>query len=198
VTVESNGDITVRYDQSLSPGLNDNTYGTNIVQWPRDHRFGDLTGSDKAQFIFYDRNNVRVLDFTLDYLSTKSGTPSGYASLGPDGGDGRLNAGNRAFILSWDTSLAQNLNLTGFCTGGSCLFGGVNLLLNSPPTVSSSSYTLPAGSPFGAWNFANSYTVRISASAFGAAGFGRVDLGEVHNSPPKAGSNAVIPVPCVP
>jgi hypothetical protein len=105
-------------------------------------------------------------------------------------------SGNRSNILSWDTSIAQNFNNTGFCTAGNCTVGGVNLLLNSPPTISSSSYTLLAGSPFSAWNFTNSYSVRISSAAFGSSGFGRVALGLVHNSPPKVGSNAVNPVPC--
>ena len=195
VTVDpANGDVTVRYDQSR--GLNDNSYGTNIVQWPTSHTFSNLTGSDKAQFMFYDKNGTKVLDFYLDYITTKSGTASGYASLGPDGGDGSMVSGTRSNIKAWTTSLAESLNATGYCISGNCSAGGTNLLVNSPPTVSSSSYDLPAGSPYSSWNFTNSYSVTISSAAFGTSGFGKVALGAVHNSPPKTGSNAVYPVPC--
>jgi hypothetical protein len=193
VTVDSNGDVTVRYDQSR--GLNDNSFGINIVQWPRSHSFNDLLGSDNAQFMFYDKNGSKVLDFYLDYLHAKSGAPSGYASLGPDGGDGSMVSGTRSNILAWTTSLADNLNTTGYCSGGNCSALGTDLLQNSPPTVSSSSYELPAGSPYGSWNFTNSYSVKISHLAF-PTGFGRVAVGVVHDSPPKVGSNAVYPVPC--
>lgn len=191
--VDINGDVTVRYDQSLN--LNDNSYGTNIVNWPRSHSFGDLVGSDKAQFQFRDANGNLVLDFLLDYITAKSGTPSGYASLGVSGGDGRLNAGNAAHILAFDTSLARNLNATGLCTAGNCTVSGVNLLVNSPPADTMYHVLNPV---FGQWNFTNSYSMKISHLAFGAAGFGSVSVGEVHNSPPKTGTNAVLPVPCGP
>jgi hypothetical protein len=38
-----NGDVYVRYDQSR--GLNDNSYGANIVNWPRNHNFSDLAST---------------------------------------------------------------------------------------------------------------------------------------------------------
>ncbi len=193
VTVDAAGDVTVVYDQSRN--LNDNSYGTNIVNWPRDHKFRDLVGSDKAQFIFKDASGRVVLDFLMDYISQKSGTPSGYASLGAAGGEGRVSAGQLSWLLDWDTSLDASLNDTGYCSGGSCMVSGVDLLVNSPPTnPPNTSYNV--GAAFSRWNFTNSYRVKVSRQAFGAAGFGSVEIGEVHNSPPKVGSNAVDPHPC--
>src|SRR5437773_496621 len=52
----------------------------------------------------------------------------------------------------------------------------------------------PAG-----WDYNNSYTVVVSKSAFGAAGFGSVIVPAVHDSPPKIGSNNLItPTNCTP
>ena len=91
--------------------------------------------------------------------------------------------------MAWNTSLAKNLNNTGFCSGGNCTVAGVNLLVNSPPTTCKNNtiacYALPAGSPFGAWDFRNIYTVTVDKKAFGAAGFGSVEIGLLHNSPAK-------------
>jgi uncharacterized repeat protein (TIGR01451 family) len=188
--------VYARLDQSTN--LNDNSYGTNVVQWPGTHTFSNLVGSDKAQFIYKDASGNVALDIYLDYITAKSGTPSGYASLGVSGGEGRVNVGQAAWVVDWNTSLAQDLNDLGFCTGGNCSGGGTNLLVNSPPTVSHDSYTLPAGSPYKGWNFTNSYYAKVSKTAFGANTFGGVSIGLIHNSPAKTGSNAISPVPCVP
>jgi len=83
---------------------------------------------------------------------------------------------------------------------GNCAVLGTNVVVDSPKTVSSSSYTLVAGSPYPNWNFVNSYTVTVKGTAFGS--FTQADLpkmvklGLVHDSPPKAGQNAVYPIPC--
>jgi hypothetical protein len=191
--VDASGDVFVRYDQSRS--VNDNSYGHTIVQWPRNRNFSDLVGSDQARFVFRDRNGTVALDFRLDYISGTSGTPSGYASRGATGGDGRMNVGNAAWILAWQTSLADNLNNHGLCTAGNCTVAGVNLLADSPPA--DTNYNV-LNSVFGAWDFTNSYWVRVSHLAFGATGFGSVAVPEVHNSPSKTGTNLTQPVPCVP
>ncbi|MCP9494371.1 MAG: hypothetical protein MSG64_07950 [Pyrinomonadaceae bacterium MAG19_C2-C3] len=191
VTTLPNGDISVRLDQSRA--INDNSYGANAIGWSRSHTFRDLVGSDKAQFIFRDANGNTVLDFFLDYISLQSGTPSGYESLGPFGGDGRFNFGNAANVLSWNSSLARNLNDTGYCSNGICTVGGVNLLVDSPPADANYNITNPS---LAQWNFTDSYEVIISRAAFGSAGFGSVSLGEVHNSPAKSGDNAITPTPC--
>jgi len=187
------GDILVRYDQFPAP--NDNSYGVNAVGWPNGHTFGNLTGSDKAGIQIKDPNGVVKLSFNMDYLSAKTGTPSGYASLGVTGGDGGMVTGTAAGI-SVTTSLANNLNgvngSAGFCVALNCTVGGVNLLVNSPPTVNNTSYALPAGSPFGAWDFHDTYYAVIKASANPAlAGFNfstwsvEPNLTVLHNSPAK-------------
>ena len=91
----SAGDIGIAYDQFPAP--NDNSYGTNAVGWGR-HTFGfNLTGSDKAGFQVIRPDGTIVLSFNIDTISAKAGTPSGYASLGPFGGDGDIvtNSGRR-------------------------------------------------------------------------------------------------------
>jgi uncharacterized repeat protein (TIGR01451 family) len=181
VSVDANGDVTVRFDQSRE-NANDNSYGVNAIGWPGDHKFSNLTGSDQAEFQFKNASGNVVLRFKLDYLSAKSGTPSGFDTLGVSGGDGGLVSGSASHILSFDTSLAQNLNDTGYCSGGVCSCGGVNLLVNSPVADANYNIQNPACSQ---WNFTNSYFMKISHLAFGALGFGSVTVIDLHNSPAK-------------
>ncbi|MFO1429991.1 MAG: SdrD B-like domain-containing protein [Candidatus Competibacteraceae bacterium] len=198
--VTDNGDntVTVRYVEST--GLNDNTYGTNQVGWGtnapsgKDHTFSNLTGSDSAQFTFFNGSGAKVLDFEVDYISAKTGTPSGYGTLGVSGGDGGMLTGSAGNVLSAMTSLDKSLNSLGLCVAGNCSAGGTNLVVNSPPTTSPTSYTLPAGSPYGAWEFPIWYEVKVSKALL--TGAWKVQMGLVHNSPPKVGSNAIYPIPC--
>ncbi len=190
--IEANGDVVVKYEQSRS--VNDNSYGANAIGWNR-RSFSQLVTSDQATFAFRDKNGNLVLDVTLDYLSTKAGTPSGYASLGASGGDGAVNVGSASSILSATTSLDQNLNTLGLCSAGTCTVAGTNLLVNSP--AASASYAV-ADPVFGNWNFTNTYYMRIAAAAFGTSGFGSVALTAIHNSPSKNGVEAPTVSPCVP
>jgi hypothetical protein len=185
---DANGNLVVRYEQPLS--LNDNSYGTNAIGWgSKGHTFSNLTGSDKAEFFVKDANGNVVLHFFLDYISqgTKtpgSPTPSGYDSLGPFGGDGDFVSGNSQFLLSWNTSMAKNLNETGFCTGTppNCTVSGVNLLVNSPPAAA---YPEP-DPPFGAWDFTDAYEFTVSKFAFpNNTAVKNVSVGLIHNSPAK-------------
>ncbi len=169
----------------------DNTYGANAIGWPGDHKFGDLVGSDHAQFYGYNGNGSLVLDFKLDYLTAKSGTPSGYDSLGVSGGDGKMNVGNAAHIQAWGTSLAYSLNQLGYCTGGNCSALGTNLLVDSPATDNTYS---PNGT-YPDWIFDVIYEVKIDIAAFGAAGFGSLEVPYIHASPSKTGSNTVYAEP---
>lgn len=191
-TVDANGDVTVILDQNRD-NANDNSYGANIVNWPRSRAFSALVGSDKAQFVFKNGLGATVFDFYLDYISVKSGTPAGYGSLGANGGDGRVNSGQLSWLLDWHTSLDQNLNDHGFCSGGNCTTHGVNLLVDSPPA--NSNY-VPNDPFFNPWNFDNIYTVKVSHLAFGGNGFGSAEVTFVHNSPSKGFEGAI--VPCVP
>ena len=97
---------------------------------------------------------------------------------GPDGGDGQIISGDGAHILSWSTSLAENLNDRGYFAGGVQTTSGpnnVNLLNDSPPTVNESDYTLATPNPWvNGWEFTSYYRVTVSSAAFGPSGFGGV------------------------
>ena len=171
----------------------DNTYGVNAVGWPSGHTFGNLTGSDRAQFWGYDGNGTKVLDFDLDYITAKSGTPSGYASLGVGGGDGGMNLGSATNIQQWGTSLDYSLNNLGYCSGGNCSAGGTNLVVDSPATDEfyTSNPTYPD------WIFDTIYEVKIDKAAFGASGLGSIEIPYIHASPSKLGTNTIYAEPGV-
>src|SRR5262249_871481 len=139
----STGDVSIRYDQFPAP--NDNSYGANAVGWgTKGHKFNDLVGSDHAGFSVLNPSNTDVLDFNIDSISTKTGTPSASASLGTVGGDGKITIGSlTAADLTFDTSFARDLNNLGYFTGGVQTVGtGVaNLLVDSPPTQDPSGAT---------------------------------------------------------
>jgi len=189
----SNGDAVFIMDQFPAP--NDNSYGVNAVGWgSHGHKFRDLTGSDKAGFQVRDPGGVVRLSFNVDYLTAAAGTPSGYKSLGPFGGDGGIVTGTLTPTdVMFDTSLARNLNNTGYFTGGIQVGGDTNLLLDSPATLNTvdnytlrnpgawtGSYqnpeTLLPGYPGGyattvtGWNFHNTYFATVKASKMMALG----------------------------
>ncbi|MCS7039609.1 MAG: DNRLRE domain-containing protein, partial [Caldilineales bacterium] len=170
----------------------DNTYGANAIGWPGGHSFSQLVGSDHAQFLGFNANDTQVLNFKIDYISASSGTPSGYRSLGL-GGDGDLSQGNAAHILDWGTSLEYNLNELGYCSGGNCSSLGTDLKVNSPAT--DALYTPNPTYPD--WIFDVIYEVKIDIAAFGAAGFGSMDVPYIHASPSKVGTNTIIAEPGV-
>jgi len=179
-TVLPNGNIEVTFRQSRN--LNDNVYGTPAAAdgWSS-HTFGNLTGSDKAEFRFTDSTGKVVLDFFCDYATATNPSvvfPAGYASLGPNGGDGSMVTGNKSNVLFYTSTLADSLNST-------------------PPFPSL--YTVNSPTPEGSkptWDYVDGYTVIVSSNAFGAAGFGGVTVPTVHNSPAKTGNNQVWFVPC--
>ena len=187
-----NGNLQIVFDQFTT--FNDNSYGANSVGWggPNGHKFSNLTGSDKANFVVNNAAGQKVLDFTVDYLTCGAAiqTPSQCASLGVSGGDGGIQTGNANLIVSATTSLAENLNKLGFCNNGNCTVGNVDLKVDSPPTAAPDDYTLPAGSPFTGWNFANRYVVEVSKDA-APGGFGEVTVPLVHNSPAKPNASCV-------
>lgn len=183
--VQPNGDVEVIYRQSRD--VVDNTYGTNAsAGWTRGHKFTDLVGSDMATFKFTDGAGNVVLQFKADYVSAAtsatfpSGTvsyPSGYGTLGVNGGDGGMITGSAANVLSVKTTITTDLNQSpafyGFTT-------------NSPAPESS----------FPTWDYVDGYDIVVSHNAFGANGFGGVTLPLVHDSPSKLGFNAITPTPC--
>ncbi|MCL4835099.1 MAG: MSCRAMM family adhesin SdrC [Caldilineaceae bacterium] len=175
----------------------DNTYGTNAIGWSGGHTFGNLTGSDRAFFKAYDANDALKLDFEIDFISSGGTGSSGYASLGL-GGDGGLNVNNSGLsstniVQASASSLEYSLNQ--YCTGGTggnCSASG-NLFTNSPGT--DSFYTPNPTYPN--WIYDTIYEVKINAAAFGAAGFGSIDVPQIHASPSKTGNNTVVAEPGV-
>ena len=114
-------------------------------------------------------NGQVVNDFVLDYISAKTGTPSGYGSLGVAGGDGSLSVGPAP--VSWTTSLDDDMNLV-------CPPPAGPWTTNSPSS--------PGPDPAcAAWEFKSIYQVTVNNSIFGPSGFGGVTVPLVHNSPSK-------------
>jgi hypothetical protein len=174
-TVLPSGDVHAKFITSTS--INDNSFGTNIVNWDRNHNFSDLVGSDKAIFEIYDEGGNMVMDFDLDYIGVQRDSISGYASLGIDGGDGDLRSGQAAWLLNFNTSLTRNLNQ----------FGYGSYKINSPETVNDTSYTV-VNSPDENWIFEMIYEVTIAKAAFGTSGFvglSSIQVPDLHNSPSK-------------
>jgi hypothetical protein len=194
VNVLPTGDVEVIFNQSQNN--NDNRYGTGATAatgWKNGHKFSDLTGSDEATFLFTDGNGKSVLEFQADYItaatSTKFGDgvpityPSGYGTLGPLGGDGKMLIGSSSNVLSVHTTLSDTLNQSPTFYG---------FIVNSPPETSpNSSISTPPG-----WNYTDGYDVIVSKNAFGAAGFGGVTIPLVHNSPPKIIDHVVVSNAC--
>ncbi|WP_437299220.1 hypothetical protein [Sorangium sp. So ce426] len=198
---------------TLNPAFVDNTYGETAIGWgggeepagpqpggpkpgdpkPGDapkpkghggHTFKDLVGSDKAQFQLTNGKGELVLDFYVDYISADEASPSGYASLGVLGGEGKMLLGDAGAVVAATTSLDRDLN--------ACGYGAY--LEDSPET--DESYTPNSETPN--WDYRVVYDVWVSASAFGAAGFGDATISYVHASPSKYPSDTVTvtPGPC--
>jgi hypothetical protein len=144
------------------------------------HTFRDLVGSDHAEFELYDAEGREILRFKSDYLSEVDGTPSGYASLGVRGGDGKMLVGRAEDVVAVSTSLERNLNVCGFS----------DYLVDSPAT--DASYKPNALTP--EWDYRVVYDVWVRKAAFGSAGFGKATVDFVHASPSKTGGNTVVVV----
>ncbi len=80
----ANGDVRVYYRQDNN--FNDNTYGTGSdAGWTsqgKTHKFGDLTGSDKAGFLVKYSDGTTLVQFYQDYISSSSTNVDGTGVLG--------------------------------------------------------------------------------------------------------------------
>ncbi|MGH7620540.1 MAG: hypothetical protein ACREPM_25270, partial [Gemmatimonadaceae bacterium] len=193
-SLNQSGDLSIVYDQFPAP--NDNSYGVNAVGWGKTgHKFNDLVGSDHAGFELLDASKAVKLSFNVDYLTASTTAPSGYASLGVVGGDGKMLVGTSTGITA-TTSLANNLNninIPGLFNAAHVQqFGSVNVLINSPPTdpahlTYNNSDPLLAG-----WDFHDTYFVTITAAKLASIGFDpntwtvEPNADQLHNSPAKA------------
>ena len=178
--------LTIR--TTLSRTFTDNTYGSNTIGWPGSHKFNDMRDKDWLQIALYDANNVKKMEFKIDYFSTTTVTPqspSGFKSLGVTGGQGSMILGNSSDVVAAVTSMDKNLN-----TNGPTYY----LTSNSPAT--NASYT--PNPSFPNWIYYVWYEVTVNLSAFGTAGFGTVDIDKVRSDPSKTGNNyeLVNEVPC--
>ncbi|MCC7541663.1 MAG: hypothetical protein IT379_35925 [Deltaproteobacteria bacterium] len=157
----------------------DNTYGDRSSPGYRDgrrpHRFRDLVGSDHATLTLTDGDGERRVVLALDYLSASDDADSGYRSLGPWGGDGRVVSGDPRAVLTATSSMDDNLNLRG------CRF------FESSPSE--------AECP--EWDPRVVYTTWVDVAIFGEAGFGEPALSSVHASPSRMDDTLdVRPGPC--
>jgi hypothetical protein len=162
----------------LDPTFADNTYGANTIGWSRDHKFGDLVGSDHCEVVVLNSAGEVVFDFWLDYLTADASAPCGYSSLGVSGGEGRVNLGDESAILAWTSSIDTNLNDRGYCDG---------YLVDSPATDAMCTPN-PAAPD---WDFRVVYEVWIALSAFDPTAFGSAYMSSVHASPSKFDTNTV-------
>jgi hypothetical protein len=197
---------TVHIRLTFHPWFVDNTYGLNAVGWDAQdatapapmmapmmmagmvapkmpkmmkggHTFKDLVGSDHAEFILKDANDQVVMQFKLDYISIDANAPSGYASLGVLGGEGKVAIGDPAWVVRWMTSEDRNLNERGYAS----------YTTDSPAT--DGDYTPNAETP--EWDYRVVYEAWVDIRAFGAAGFGGASIEYVHASPAKTSSNTI-------
>ena len=176
-----NKDLYVALIQPLS--LVDNTYGANAIGWGKNvapsgksHSFSNLVGSDCARFTITDKSGNTLFDFTLDYISASKNTPSGYASLGVGGGDGKVHSGLANSMLDFGTSLDYNFNTKGYV-----------LTQDSPAT--DKNYTENPNFP--GWVFEDTYEFKVDGSLFAKNGFGGVSVPLIHDSPNKIGDNKI-------
>ena len=109
-------------------------------------------------------------------IRASTGAPSGYASLGPFGGDGKVLVGTLTPAdISWTTSLARNLNNVNipglFNAAHVQQFGSVNVLVNSPPTDPPHQTYANTDPALAGWDFHDTYFVTIPAAKLASLGF---------------------------
>jgi hypothetical protein len=155
---------------TFSPDFVDLTYGDNLDDGWNHHSFNDLVGSDHIEVMMLNGVGDTVLHVKLDLISKCDDAPSGYCSLGV-GGDGDVLIGDPSSILSWGTSMDDNLNYYGCDT----------FLTNSPAT--DSLYSPSPECPN--WQFFASYRLTVDPAIFGPSGFERIMMTYVHASPAK-------------
>jgi hypothetical protein len=151
----------------------DNTYGEGSIGWDSrkdGHKFRELVGSDHTELVLRDLSGEVRFQAKIDYLSESSDAPSGFESLGVSGGDGRMIVGAASDVISWGSSIAENMNHLGYV-----------LTESSPPT--DASYTQSTTHP--GWDYWVAYDLTVHGRAFEPEGFGAPEMASVHASPSK-------------
>jgi hypothetical protein len=173
----------------FSPYFVDNTYGVNAIGWgDKGHTFKDLWHSDHVALGILNGAGDTVFSGKLDLIHGTTATKSGYACLGPFGGEGAIFKGNASDIVSFGNSLDDNLNYFGY-----------NLQTDSPKT--DENYKVNPDYPY--WQYYVVYRLTIKRSAFGSSGFGKATMTSVHASPSKGSSTITViekepPIPNTP
>jgi len=107
---------------TLPKTLVDNSYGSTSIGWGADapsgkgHKFKDLTGSDKAQFLLTDPDGATLFNVTMDYLHGLGDKKEDAPYEGGDTADGKeyvVAFGNPDHVLAASTSLAYNWDTFG-------------------------------------------------------------------------------------
>lgn len=159
----------------FNPNFVDNTYGTGKIGWNK-HTFEQLVKSDHVALSVRNGDGTEVFAGKIDLISMSPDAPSGYATLGPYGGDGELTVGSKEYLQSFGTSMDDNLNYYGY-----------KLLENSPPT--DSVYTPHPEYPN--WEYYAIYRISFDPAMFGPSGYGSVMMTSVHASPSKTKEETV-------
>lgn len=171
-TIPSQNKVRIR--TTFSKNFVDNTFGTNAIGWSSGHTFSQLVGSDHLIISLYDTANVKKIEMKMDYITASTAAPSGYKCLGVTGGEGSMIVGSASDVIGVETSLDRNMNTYGYV-----------LTTNSPAT--NANYDPDPAYPL--WIYDVWYEAEVKLSAFGAAGFGTVDITGIHASPSKTGNN---------
>jgi hypothetical protein len=163
----------------FSPDFTDLTWGENGIGWGN-RSWNHVVTSDHVELQFLNGNGDVVLHAKFDLISADpTGTASsGYAALGL-GGDGEIISGDASNILSFGTSMDDNLNYFGY--------DDASIFESSPATDS----TFKANPQYPNWQYYAVYRVTLDADAFGSSGYGGVQMTTVHSSPAKSSQETV-------
>jgi len=177
-----NGQTSVYVRVTFNKAFVDNTYGASSSPYTdkkggtKQHTFGDLVGSDKAEIFFADTNGDLAMHLAVDYISASETASSGYACLGATGGDGSVIVGSASDVLAARSSLHVNMNDYGY-------------VLTQDSPVTDANYAPDPQYP--KWIFDVWYEVWVKWSAFGAGGPSRAYITGIHASPSRIGTNTI-------
>lgn len=160
----------------LPKTLVDNSYGDNIVNWPKAHKYDELKGSDDAEITIKDGLGNELFSFTIDYL--EEGPFRAEVKDEPSSVTGKITA-----------ATSQVYNMVNYYPDldpdGS---GVVDLKQHSPPTINPTSYTIT--DPYLAgWEFAVTYEFCIDSTVMSQ--YSNIGIDLMHISPNKIGRNKV-------
>jgi hypothetical protein len=159
----------------FNPDFVDLTYGKNGVGWGN-RTWRHVVTSDHVEVAFVNGDGDTVLHARIDLISKTALVPSGYASLGVTDGDGALYKGDVDDVLSFGTSMDDNIN-----------YHGYELFESSPQTDS----VFTPNPDYPDWEYHVVYRLSLDPDAFGPSGYGGVHMTSVHASPSKNGPETV-------